>query len=745
MVFYYTIATNGVNGSTISKVDLSEQSLMLRVVVVASKEGYRDSDEAVAEFPLFVDNGIRGDVNGDGVVNNADIYEEVKMIFNDSINPKGDVNGDGIVNGADIVSIVNIFVNPSPTPTPSPTPVDPTPSSTFYQGGIYYKVGENKTVSVISGEVKYSGNVVIPKQVKYNGETYAVTSIGMSAFRGCSDLISVTIPNTVTHIGEEAFWCDNDISIHITDLEAWCKISFNFEAFSSYDGGGWTNYYHRLFRNGIEITDLVIPSGVKSIGFITFSNCTSITSVTIPNSVTFIGDRAFEGCSGLTSVFIPNSVTSIGSSAFADCSGLTTITLEIEKPFEIVSGTFSDYTYNVAELIVPYGTKAAYQATEGWNKFTMITEAQDKDVVTFTIDGITYEGSKSEKTVVVKAVDTKQTSVEIPASVSYDGINYQVSGITDGVFDGSSMAALIWDVDAALPNNAFSYASIGSNFLLYVKSSSYAPSTVRNVVANGAAQTIVLSDDGGQFYCPQTFTARSISYTHNYSMETGIGKAKGWEAIALPFDVQRIMHNIRGEIVPFASYSKDSNQKSFWLAYFSSSGFRRASQLQANEPYIIAMPNSSNYRNDYNLVGDVTFSADNVTIPKTPAFTGTFLPAFASVAQSSRVMALNVNNRYFKYSGSYDAGSCFIANLRDVLPFEAYMTGSSTRSVIEIYFDDGTTDMENILFFADDDHEVTIYHLSGQKVARTTQFEFDHIWDSLPKGVYIVNGKKMIK
>ena len=52
VVFYYTISTNGLNGSTISKVDLSERSLMLRVVVVASKEGYRDSDEAVAEFPL---------------------------------------------------------------------------------------------------------------------------------------------------------------------------------------------------------------------------------------------------------------------------------------------------------------------------------------------------------------------------------------------------------------------------------------------------------------------------------------------------------------------------------------------------------------------------------------------------------------------------------------------------------------------------------------------------------------------
>jgi hypothetical protein len=82
VVFYYTIAINGVNGSTISKVDLSEQSLMLRVVVVASKDGYRDSDEAVAEFPLLDVKGVRGDLTGDGVVNVADHVELTKIIMN---------------------------------------------------------------------------------------------------------------------------------------------------------------------------------------------------------------------------------------------------------------------------------------------------------------------------------------------------------------------------------------------------------------------------------------------------------------------------------------------------------------------------------------------------------------------------------------------------------------------------------------------------------------------------------------
>ena len=640
--------------------------------------------------------------------------------------------------------------------------------SKFSVNSIYYKVGENNTVSVTSGELKYSGDVLIPEQVTYNGKTYSVISIEKYAFQGCSGLTSVTIgnnvtsigslafdccsgltsiiiPNSVNSIGSEAFWdctslttinipnsvtrigedafrgCNNLSSVHITDIAAWCNIYFDYAGFNQH-ANPLTIAPH-LYLNGIEIKDMIIPKSVIS-----------------------ISDFSFYGWSGLTSVTITNNVTTIGRMAFNGCNGLATIVLEKEEPFVINSDIFSDDTYTNAELIVPKGTKALYQATEGWNKFARITEAADKDESLFTIDGITYQGSKVEKNIVVKSVDTSRTWMEIPASVSYDGITYQVTGIDNDVFRGSSMAALIWDVEAVLPNNAFSNASIGSNFLLYVKSSSYAPSSVKNVVVNGMAQTIVLSDDGGQFYCPQTFTARSISYTHNYSMETDIGKAKGWETLALPFDVQKILHSTRGEIVPFPSYNSSSTQKPFWLANFSGSGFRRTAAVLANEPYIIAMPNSSSYRNEYNLAGDVTFSADNVQVPKTPSFSGTFVPAFGTVPQSSTVYALNVNNRHVKYSGNYDAGSRFIANLRDVRPFEAYMTGSSsTRGIIEISFDDGATDMLDILLPTDESQKVSIHTLSGQQIICTTQCDFDAVWQQLPKGVYIINGKKWIK
>ena len=234
----------------------------------------------------------------------------------------------------------------------------PTLASDFRVDGIYYFITDKtaKTVAVTSHYDDYvggsfpaaSGHVVIPSSVTYMGTTYSVTSIHASAFYdawNAYDLISVTIPNSVTKIGNGAFDdCDNLTSVtignsvttigksafdgctgltevNISDLSAWCKISF---------GDAYANPLYsakKLKLNGAEIKDLVIPNDITEIKFAAFYNCSGLTSVTIPNSVTSIGKSAFYHCPGLTSVTIPNSVTSIGDYAFSSCTGLTSITI----------------------------------------------------------------------------------------------------------------------------------------------------------------------------------------------------------------------------------------------------------------------------------------------------------------------------------------------------------------------------------------------------------------------------------
>ena len=164
---------------------------------------------------------------------------------------------------------------------------------------------------------EYSGNVVIPGSVTYNGKIYSVTGIRSGAFYGCTGLTSVTVPNSVTIIGDY------------------------------------------VFQNCTGLTSVTIPNSVTSIGYGMFWGCTGLTS--IPNSVTIIGDYAFYQCTGLTSVTIPNCVTSIGSSAFNGCSSLNSVT--IPNSVTNIGGNAFENTawYNNQPDGLVYAGKVAYK------------------------------------------------------------------------------------------------------------------------------------------------------------------------------------------------------------------------------------------------------------------------------------------------------------------------------------------------------------------------------------------------
>ena len=350
-----------------------------------------------------------------------------------------------------------------------------------------------------------------------------------------------------------------------------------------------------------------------------------------------------------------------------------------------------------------------------------------------TVDGVNYSVTSQNNRTVTVVDGTYGQVLTVPETVVWKGSTWTVIGIdNDALKNSKELAAVIWN-----PAAAFTATVSNPNLLLYVKKEEYAPLSVQNVVVNGTASNVVLKEatSGNNFYCPQSFVAQKISFTHNYQMQTGIGESRGWETIALPFDVQSITHQTVGAIKPFAKWKSGDSEKPFWLYELTGTGWNEADGIKAYTPYIISMPNNSQYDTQWVLKGNVTFAASNVTVDKTenvnmPSYRErTFVPCYANQEASADIYALNVKNDYVTNSSNMTEGSWFVQNLRQVHPFEAYMTSSSQA---QEFFGVLETGIETI----DSSQEAInrFYDLQGRMVQGS----------KLPKGVYILNGKKML-
>ena len=260
-------------------------------------------------------------------------------------------------------------------------------------GDFEYSVLSDGTVYISN----YNGSaekVDIPKKI----DGKSVTCIGAYAFDYCSNITSVTIPDSVTSISQFAFVnCENLSDVTIPDsvmgIDDWA------------------------FCGCTSLKSITIPNSVTEIGDGAFNGCTSLKSITIPNSVTEIGDSAFGGCESLTSVTIPDSVTSIGGNAFSDCTSLTGITIP-ESVTSIGGRAFENCT-NLTSVTIP-GSVAGIGdgAFNGCTSLIAINVATGNQNY-ISVNGVLY--NKDKTTVICYPAGKKDKSYTIINGVTYIG------------------------------------------------------------------------------------------------------------------------------------------------------------------------------------------------------------------------------------------------------------------------------------------------------------------------------------
>ena len=255
-----------------------------------------------------------------------------------------------------------------------------------------------------------------------------LTDIAKHAFGDCASLVNISLPKQITYIGTDAFsGCMNLKKVNHPDLSAWCKIDFSGSNANPLHNGA------KFYVNGVEQTNLTIPSDIAEIKFCAFFGCTSLKSVTIGNSVTSIGGSAFEGCGSLESIIIPDSITEIGHAAFKDCTGELIVNCNIpdgdantfSKEYAFYGSKFTKVT--IGDSVTSIGDYAFYDCTS-------LTSVTIHDSVT-SIGYEAFEGCTSLTDTYVNITDLAAHSKSNPM--------YKIGGSIHLFVDGKEITELV--------------------------------------------------------------------------------------------------------------------------------------------------------------------------------------------------------------------------------------------------------------------------------------------------------------
>ena len=503
-----------------------------------------------------------------------------------------------------------------------------------------------------------------------------------------------------------------------------------------------------------------IPNSVNSIGYGSFSGCSSLTSVTIPNSVTYIGSFAFSGCSNLTTITLGKGIEGINQYAFSKCANLTDVYCYSEN-VSAYEDSFSESYIEYATLHVPVGSVDAYMAKEPWSKFKSIVKIAAKvkldksETIIEKGKTVTLNATVTPSTLLDKSVTWKSSNKKV-ATVTEDG---ELKGIKAGTatitctskVSGTKATCKVTIIDGNVSLDK-KEVILEKGSTVTLKATVY-PETLEDKsvtwtssdksIATVTTKGKVKGVKAGTATITCTSNATGLSATCKVTVINGTVTLNKTEAIIEKGKTTTLKATLTPTTLEDMSVTWTSSDKS--IATVTSSG--KVKGVGYGTATITCTSNATGVSATCQVtVGKVVISMSEFTLKKsrTNVLTATVYP---STLSDKSVTWTSSDTKVATVTGSgkvkgIAAGTATITctSVATGLKGTCTVTVLANSESRSLEGDDDTTGIENLEEAPALVEPYDVYDLSGRKVLNQTTS-----LDGLPAGVYIVNGKKVLK
>ena len=299
--------------------------------------------------------------------------------------------------------------------------------------GLSFKLVSNGTYGVSAGDAKYLEEIVIPDT--HNGKP--VTSILDNAFEGASNLKKITIPNTITNVGNDAFKDCDKLSFNEYDNALYLGNAENPNLILVKAKSGTITRCNvhektavicdKAFNACSDLSTIALSSGIKYIGDAAFKGCSALTEVSLPSGLPYINAETFSGCSKLNKIQIPAAVTTIGLSAFSNCSSLAELTFAKDSTLTTIENSAFYGCKKLKEITFPKSLREIGNTKAGISKDGAFSGCSALEKVSFEAGStLTLIGSYAFNSC------TKLATIALPDSLTQIGTSaFNSAGLTE--------------------------------------------------------------------------------------------------------------------------------------------------------------------------------------------------------------------------------------------------------------------------------------------------------------------------